>query len=170
MWREGGRVAIKHEKRREERGMEEVEEEVVEVRKRREEEAESRREQGEQTVEWKEVVVSRDFSLRIIFLIFLFQMKREEKEVAVQTDLLDEEEQVRSMIILMRIQKLRFLFVKTQKLIGRVCRLRRRQRGGSGRRGHNLTELTRNFLTLIRRWVFFSQYASNSELSFVVLE
>ena len=92
MWREGGRVAIKHEKRREERGMEEVEEEVVEVRKRREEEAESRREQGEQTVEWKEVVVSRDFSLRIIFLIFLFQMKREEKEVAVQTDLLDEEE------------------------------------------------------------------------------
>ena len=60
-------MAIKHEKRREERGMEEVEEEVVEVRKRREEEAESRREQGEQTVEWKEVVVSRDFSLRIIF-------------------------------------------------------------------------------------------------------
>ena len=60
VWREDGRVAIKHEKRREERGMEEVEEEVVEVRKRREEEAESRREQGEQTVEWKEVVVSRD--------------------------------------------------------------------------------------------------------------
>ena len=160
-------MAIKHEKRREERGMEEVEEEVVEVRKRREEEAESRREQGEQTVEWKEVVVSRDFSLRIIFLIFLFQMKREEKEVAVQTDLLDEEEQVSSMITLMRIQKLRFLFVKSRKLIGRA---RRRQRGGSGRRGHNLTELTRNFLTLIRRWVFFSQYVSNSELSFVVLE
>ena len=42
--------------------------------------------------------------MRIIFLIFLFQMKREEKEVAVQTDLLDEEEQVSSMIILMRIQ------------------------------------------------------------------
>ena len=56
-----------------------VEESVVEVRMEEEEErlriaaGSSRREQGEQTVAWKEVVVSRDFFLRIIFLrIFNF--------------------------------------------------------------------------------------------------
>ena len=57
-----------------------VEESVVEVRMEEEEEERlrgaaglSRREQGEQTVAWKEVVVSRDFFLRIIFLrIFNF--------------------------------------------------------------------------------------------------
>ena len=56
-----------------------VEESVVEVRMEEGEErlrgaaGSSRREQGEQTVAWKEVVVSRDFFLRIIFLrIFNF--------------------------------------------------------------------------------------------------
>ena len=48
-----------------------VEESVVEVEERlRGAAGSSRREQGEQTVAWKEVVVSEDFFLRIIFYFF----------------------------------------------------------------------------------------------------
>ena len=59
-WRDGGRGEKKEER---ERRMEEEEESVVEMRRRREQALSStRREQGEQTVAWMEVVVRTQLS------------------------------------------------------------------------------------------------------------